>query len=869
MKRILLASACLLAMPGVALAQVTTGDAPATNTSRPTGAQDAATASSTGNYQGDIIITATKRNQTLSEVPIAVSAVTGDQLRNSGAVDIRALNQLSPSLLVSSASAETSGSARIRGIGTVGENPGLESSVATFIDGVYRSRTGVGLSELGGVERIEVLRGPQGTLFGRNASAGLISITTLRPKYDPGGYASFSYGNYNSIRAEGGVTGGITSKVAARLDGVYFKRDGLLEDVISGRNINNRDRWLLRGKVLFEPTDNLSILIIGDYASRSEECCGSDYSPGQTATRDAQGNLLISGNNTVINLLRSPALGGIITDTPYSRKTSITPGRTFNSDVKDWGFSGQIDWSFGAVNLTSITAYRDWKLTRGQDADFTNVDILYRTAATNEFKTFSEELRLQGEAFADKLNWLVGGYYANEKLSTFDDLKYGSQYQQYANGLIAATGLSYDTIGLALGQGSMNGTGLVSDTYAQNSTNWALFTHDEFKVTDKLTLTAGVRYTHETKSLDANLLANNTFCTAIAASPYAALSGLPCVINSRVNGAYSGHTSANAWTGTAVLSYQIDQQLMTYASYARGYKAGGYNLDRAALITSNPNISQLEFAPETVGAYEVGAKFNGHNFNLNAALFYSRFNDFQLNTFNGLAFIVANIQACKTDLGGLNADAINATGQCSPNDLKAGVTTKGLELEAAVYLTETFQLGGGFTYADAKYDKQIVSSAPLVVTPLNPAGNAVLPNPVLALLPGSNLSNAPKYVITGSGTWTPSIPGTNMTALAYADFRYQSGFNSGSDLFWEKQTQGVVVVNARIGINGAKDRWAIELWAQNLFNVNYNQVTFNTPLQGSSSQGLVAKGLAASATTLFGNFVSEPRLFGATVRTRF
>ena len=869
MKRILLTSVCLLAMPGVALAQSTAGDAPATNSSRPTDAQDALTPDSTGNYQGDIIITATKRSQTLSEVPIAVSAVTGDQLRNSGAVDIRALNQLSPSLLVSSASAETSGAARIRGIGTVGENPGLESSVATFIDGVYRSRTGVGLSELGGVERIEVLRGPQGTLFGRNASAGLISITTLRPKFDIGGYASASYGNYNAIRLEGGVTGGITDKVAARLDGVYFKRDGFIENVIDGRDVNNRDRWLLRGKVLVEPNDDVSILLIGDYSSRSEECCASDYSPAQTATRDAQGNLQISGTNSVINLLRSPALGGIITDTPYSRKTSITPGRTYNSDVTDWGFSGQIDWSFGEVNMTSITAYRDWKLTRGQDSDFNNVDILYRTAATNEFKTFSQELRFQGEAFEGKLNWLVGGYYANEKLNTFDDLKYGNQYQQYANGLIAATGLSYDAIGLALGQPSMNGTGIVSDTYAQNSNNWALFTHDEFSITDKLTLTAGIRYTHETKSLDANLLANNSFCTAISASPYRALNALPCAINSRVNGIYSGEISEGAWSGTAVLSYEFNKQLMTYASYARGYKAGGYNLDRAALITGSPNITQLEFEPETVNAYEIGAKFNGHSFNLNAALFYSTFSGFQLNTFNGLAFIVANIQACKDDLNGLNADAFNDTGQCAPDNMKSGVSTRGIELEAAVYLTDTFQVSSGFTYADAKYDQQIVSSAPLVAFPGNPNANAVLPNPELELLPGQNLSNAPKYDMTGSATWTPPIPGTDMTALAYADFRYQSGFNSGSDLFPEKETQGVVVVNARVGINGAKDRWSLELWAQNIFNVNYNQVTFNTPVQGSGSQGLVAKGLAASATSLFGNFVSEPRLFGATIRTRF
>ena len=445
MKHLLLTSVCVLALPGTALAQAASPAAPANNAdTMATNTVDAQSATGAGNYQGDIIVTATKRNQTLATVPIAVSAVTGDQLRNAGAVDIRALNQLSPSLLVSSASAETSGSARIRGIGTVGENPGIESSVATFVDGVYRSRSGVGLTELGAVDRIEVLRGPQGTLFGRNASAGLISVTTSQPNFDPQGYATVSYGNYNAIRIEGGVTGGLSDKVAARIDGAWFKRDGFLENVINGEDVNNRDRWLLRGKLLIQPNDDLKILLIGDYAKRDEDCCAGAYSPAQTAALDGSGNLIVSNNNNVINILRS--LGGVITDTPSNRQTSITPGRDFHSNVTDWGISGQLDWSFadGKINLTSITAYRDWSLGRGQDLDFNNVDILYRTNQTNEFRTFSEELRLQGELVDNRLNWLVGGYYANEKLAVQDDMKYGQQYQQYANLLIAPTGLSYD-----------------------------------------------------------------------------------------------------------------------------------------------------------------------------------------------------------------------------------------------------------------------------------------------------------------------------------------------------------------------------------------------------------------------------------------
>jgi len=177
----------------------------------------------------EIIVTAQGRRQVLQDVPIAVTAIGGGELQNSGATDIRQLNQLAPSLLVSSTGSEANGSARIRGIGTVGDNPGLESSVAVFIDGVYRSRSGIGLNELGEIDRVEVLRGPQGTLFGRNASAGLINIISKRPSYDFEGYGEATIGNYDLRRVAGGVTGGLSETIAARIDAVYVKRDGFLE----------------------------------------------------------------------------------------------------------------------------------------------------------------------------------------------------------------------------------------------------------------------------------------------------------------------------------------------------------------------------------------------------------------------------------------------------------------------------------------------------------------------------------------------------------------------------------------------------------------------------------------------------------------
>ena len=224
-----------------------------------------------------IVVTAQGRRQILQDVPIAVTAVGGETMQNSGANDIRQLNQLAPSLLVSSTSTEANGSARIRGIGTVGDNPGLESSVAVFIDGVYRSRSGIGLSELGEIDRVEVLRGPQGTLFGRNASAGLLHIFSKEPSFRFGGFGELTIGNHDLRRIAGGITGPISESLAFRLEGVLVKRDGFYDDVNNDTDVNDRNRWFTRGQLLYEPNDQLSIRLIGDYTWRKEKCCGAVY----------------------------------------------------------------------------------------------------------------------------------------------------------------------------------------------------------------------------------------------------------------------------------------------------------------------------------------------------------------------------------------------------------------------------------------------------------------------------------------------------------------------------------------------------------------------------------------------------------------
>lgn len=927
-------------------------------------AQDAATdqvteAAADASVEDDanvIVVTAQGRQQALADVPVAVSAVNAESLALSGANDIRQLNQLAPSLLVSSTGSEANGSPRIRGIGTVGDNPGLESSVVVFIDGVYRSRSGIGLNELGEIERVEVLRGPQGTLGGRNSSAGLISIVSARPSFEFGANGEVTYGNYDYLRLSGGVTGPITETIAARLDGVYVQRDGFYNDAANDTTVNDRDRFFARGQILFEPTEDISFRLIGDYTKRDESCCAATYvdgsinpfignlnqlasplvqpgtgGPGQPAARVND-----SGNN-IINVLRDLGQNIGAFSAGYNRDISVTPGRGYGGETQDWGISGQLDWDFGGVALTSITAYRDYFNEQAGDIDYGTVDIIYNADDGNNrraFKTFTQELRLNGEAFDGALDWLVGGFYADEKFRGRSNLRFGSQYGRFATcrlvsgsfaslysptsaGCLSATGRAVlsglvpgvpsplGAAGPALVAGidrldTVNNRGSTVDSYNQDSTSFAVFTHNIVHITDTVDLTLGVRYTNETKKFSATFGNDNTACpaqqaalTPFLSTPLAALAGglisLTCQGNStsELNGVnITDEREEDEFTGTAILSWKATPDLLIYGSYSRGYKAGGFNFDRSALKGPIPTfasvgggnaqtgaqnlVGNLQFDPEIVNAFEIGAKYSTGPFSLSIAGFRQEFENFQLNTFDGTVFIVQNINGCSSDLGGADRDQSKftaapnysataaATGACPAGDVGYGVVSQGVELEAQLVPARDFRVSLGMTYADTKYRDNLVgnsSGAPL--------------NQALRKLPGDNLSNAPEIVVTGSAAWTPEIGNSGLSGLFYVDTRMTGDYNTGSDLFPQKEQDGYAIVNARVGIRGPEERWALEFWAQNLFEKDYAQVAFNSPFQEGATTPAFQDPQFPGGRQIFSNFLAEPRTYGITGRFRF
>ena len=798
----------------------------------------------------EIIVTAQKRSNSLQNVPIVVTAVGRQLLQDTGVKDIKDLAVLTPGLLVTSTTNEGSTTARIRGVGTVGDNAGLESSVGIVIDGVYRPRNGVGFGDLGDVERIEVLKGPQGTLFGKSATAGVINILTAAPSFKFGVNADLIVGNYSAIGGAVQVTGPIVGDtVAASLYFADRHRDGYFS-VNNGSGPNtatqdtNRNFYTVRGQLLIVPTTDFKVRIIADHTHRNELCCMA------VITRPSEGNF---ANSLVA------ALGGNDGNAanPYARTGYAN--QPDGQKVDDSGISMQIDWKVGPGSLTSITAYRDWKNTAGFDADFSTADIDYlpfNNSNSSEFRTFSQELRYAGTT--GPLDYLIGGFLSKETLQQNTSILVGSQFTPYLSLLFSSlvtgqpdpnflqTGLTFPYVGgvsYAAGSGSV-------DQYHQRDSTYALFTDNTFHFTDKLSFNAGLRYTFDDKTLfqNSNNIGNGAGCAAAnaafgilntvnpaAASQLAAVNGTMCLpflspgYNNYVN---NQSESENVLSGTAKLVYRASRELLLYASYARGYKAGGFNLDRvqctvgttgcapgsAAAITP---INNTQFGDETNNSFEVGEKATLFNRKLllNATLFYQKYKGFQLNTFNGLVFVVTSVPS---------------------------VISKGIDADFVWIATNDLSIQGGVTYSDTRYNLNAAQLATLQAQ-TGFLGSA-----------NSRLSLAPFWSASLSSTYTQPI-GDNYKMRFNIGAKYSSGYNTGSDLDPGKYQSGYVLANGRIAFSPRDEHWALEVWAENLLNTNYKQVAFNSGFQN----------VPTNATGVLDAFLGAPRTFGGTLRIKF
>ncbi|WOE76073.1 TonB-dependent receptor [Alterisphingorhabdus coralli] len=825
-----------------------------------------------------VIVTATLRAQDIQDIPIAVTAVSQAELDRQGIVDIRNLGSLSSSFNLQSSQTESQGtSIRIRGIGTTGNNTGLESSVGVFIDGVYQSRPGVALGDLVDLERLEVLRGPQGTLFGRNTSAGALNITTKRPSLtDVEGFANATYGNFNQINVQGGISVPVvTDSLGIRVSGAYRHRDGIVTSAVTGAESGTRDRILLRGQMLWEPAPEVSLRIIGDYIDANDECCDA------IILRET--GLVNAGAFAAAGLT---ANGGVVTSGRAAFEGRDSNSQQFENPNDQWGVSGELKWDLGGAQATAIVAYRDFNAQSRQESDFVGLDIFTSGAGSNfnpagsqpndtNIQTFTAELRFQGSLFDDKIDWLIGGFYSNEDIRELQSLTLGDDYQAAVG--TALFGAAPPALGpnplLALANGIDASGSFANNLFTQDAQSWSIFTHNVFHITDTLSFTAGARYVEERKDGAFNqVAASSDACLATALNalndpttdPLAPLRGaalgltcFPFTVEANPiadlpfgpGGAlvpvdlstilplprqFDDRFEDDQLTWTLQLAWEPSDDYLIYGGVSRGFKAGGFNLDPTAAASGG----DPRFNSEVVDAYELGIKstlFDGR-VRANLALFHTEISDFQVLEFTGVQFQTFNV-----------------------ND----VTSTGAELEILAQWSDYISTNVAITYADAQFGDDCAVG-------LTGAAAGFAQG-----LCGFPLVNAPQFTgIFGMTYDGPISSGTEWTMLANFTMRYESSrrtstnpidpglfdpadpMNPAALIPFDVQ-EANIRANARLGFTSPNERYTIEFWGTNIFDERTRGITFNTPLRGGTGD------------RSRGAFIEDPAFYGVTVRTKF
>jgi iron complex outermembrane receptor protein len=802
-----------------------------------------------------VVITATKREQTLQDVPISVSVTSAATIEKAHITDLIDLQSVVPSLKVQQFNAVGQTNFVIRGFGNGSGNDGIESSVGVFVDGVYRSRTSSALDDLPEVQRIEVLRGPQSTLFGKNVSAGAIVIVTAKPEFKFGGTASLDLGSYNLRQERASVTGPISDTLAFRVSASNHTRDGYLQNDVTGSRVNDRDRQSIRGDVLWKPSRDLLVRVIGDYNRINETCCGVVPLFAGPATQ-------------FIGAPPPSGLGHAVGD-PAAR---FNDHLVFNTDptnrLTGKGLSAQVDWKSAVGTLTSITAQRKQTNASTQDVDFTAADLANKNQA-NDISTFSQELRFAstGEGPA---RWLVGAYFQKEKLHTGVDTSFGNDIRGFADGLsgpvpaallgalppalrAALTGRS-NVYALELLQSLVTpsitpgatyfqaGQG-ISDHYTMNQDSYSIFGNLDYEVTDNLTITGGLAYLRDRKraSSDVNLsdkfsslnLQNIPQFSPIGLPPnlYGPLGGLQFFYGNTPNHGpvnfpnsnESGSLSGNKLTETLRAAYNFGQ-FDAYASYTTGWKAGAFNLSSDSRPPDANGVGRTA-GPENVAAYEFGLKTAFRGGFATLAVFNQSIEGFQSNAYTGTGYSLVN----------------------------AGKeSTRGFELDGGYQATSWLALTGAATYLSAKYDS--FTQAPCVSfdTVRCPTDQATGLTPNSRDLSGDRPAGIPKWTISTSATVTHNF-GNDYSGFVRGEFDYTSKTRLVETAPADLSTYGQRNVNASIGLSNRPHHYEVMLWARNLLDYRTIIAAFPTVAQTGSYSG----------------FPNQPRTFGVTLRTRF
>ncbi|MCM3879030.1 MAG: TonB-dependent receptor, partial [Vicinamibacterales bacterium] len=719
-----------------------------------------------------VVVTARRIEEAAQEVPIPLSVISGDTIADAGAFNVNRLKEQIPTVQFYSTNPRNS-AINIRGLGAPYglTNDGIEPGVGLYIDGVFFARPAAATLDFLDVEQVEVLRGPQGTLFGKNTTAGAINVTTRKPSFTPGSEFELNYGSLQFVQAKASITGALSKKIAGRLSFSGTQRDGTLLNTSTGGEVNNLSNLGARGQVLFAPSDRVAITFAADSTRQRPR--------GFTQVVAGVAPTLRPANR------QFPQIAADLNYTPpsynaFDRKTDIdTPMQSYQ-DLG--GASLNVDWKLGRGRLTSTTGWRYWDWKPSNDRDFIGLPVTTISSGTSKQSQWTQEIRYAGDV-SPRLNF-VGGAFVYQQAIDSDPVIKQEQGSAAARFLLAPTAA-------AATPGLLDGYGF--DQYLNyRNVSAALFGQIAWSVTDRLRLLPGVRFNYDKKKVDFNQVVYGGLETTDPVLLALKLSVL-------APQAYKADVDDTNTSGQMTVAYRVTRSINAYTTYATSFKSVGLNLGGVPTdALGNPVLSAAIVKPEDVHHFEIGLKTAfGPGITANIGIFDTEIKDFQAQVVNASVGVLRGYLA--------NAEKVRV---------------RGVEFDGTARVNDHLSFYAAGAYTDGKY-----VSFPDAPPPFEETGG-----PQVKDISGSDLPGISKSAISIGGEFVNPGHFVGRAGELFVGFdgSYRSTFSSSASASKYLMVPGYSLLNARVGFRWA-DGWSLSLWSRNLLNKDYFELLSAQP----------------------------------------
>ncbi|RNL56469.1 TonB-dependent receptor [Pedobacter jejuensis] len=756
----------------------------------------------------EIVVTSRRRSEVLQDVPIPITVIGGQAAENAGAFNVNRLKELVPSVQLYASNARNT-TLNIRGLGsTFGlTNDGIDPGVGFYVDGVYHARPAATSTDFLDIERIEVIRGPQGTLFGKNTTAGAFNITTTKPTQTPSAKVEMSVGNYNFLQAKASVSGGLAKNLAAKISLSGTQRDGTIWNTREERRYSGQNNLGFKGQLYFSPSDRLQILLSSD-----------------VSVQHPAGYPLVIAGVTTTQRSAYRQYARIISDLgyqqpkidPFSREINTNTPWRHNQSIG--GISLNVDYKIGNGTLTSTTAWRFWNWDPTNDRDFSELAALTKSQGNSRHDQYSQEIRYAGN-ITEKISGVIGLFALSQDLQGLDQTEeVGKDQWRFVQTSNTGSQALYATPGL------LDGFGIKTNSTIK-SLSAAVFGQIDWEVLKNLHVLPGLRFTYDKKDVNYDRATYGGLQTTDAT-----LLGLKAAVYS--NQQFNTSIENNNLSGNITVSYRPSPKLNAYGTFSTAYKPVGVNV--GGLPTTSTGQADLSLAvvkPEYVEHYELGVKtrpFKGAILNVSA--FNTDIKDYQTNVQSPQLGVNRGYLA--------NAEKVNV---------------KGLEVDGTYQLERFLTLNAALAYLDGKYVSFTNAPLPLEETGFTQVINGVATQVAFKDASGGRLPGISKWNISGGAEF--STPGNLATKpgryFIAGDASYRSEYSSNATPSTVLNVQGYSLFNARLGFRS--DKFSAFVWSRNIGNKNYYE-----QLQA-----------AAGNSGLYAGVLGDPRTYGATLRFSF